>query len=499
MKKAIFLPMFLMIGLMSNAWGACNAVEQGTGAKNNNILWLMGEGGKGYACAESGNYCRQNAIVFVPEYMTVSKYDGDGKNAKLDDYTGPTYFTCYEGAQTDDRWVKETGGISVCNLSPLRQEVSGSRKVYTTDLQLNGNASSTNFTGIQTVTAVSGTPCVAYFCPENKIPNSDKNACVENTDQNNCTSTGGTWDGQRCSCSHADLVQDGDKKCKCSRGSLYTWGGNQCVSTVGGGTYADVDASAERTRQTTSERRTSCSNSGGSYANRRCNCSAPNTRVQNYACLCQSGYRWKNENDKSQGCVMTNETAYETACDAAVQNGQARKNTYPSLSCVCNDGGYELDVNAGECKPTVERAACDVLTQQNKARWNTAQKACVCSQTGYEFDGNTCVETAEGAAARKANELATAKAKIENVHSKLKKTQDGFKVSAWKNEEGNFNTARLASDSIAGVVVGTAGGLLTSKIVKKNQVEDGFEDIQCTIGGQTVAGWGDEFSVGNQM
>ena len=74
----------------------------------------------------------------------------------------------------------------------------------------------------------------------------------------------------------------------------------------------------------------------------------------------------------------------------------------------------------------------------------------------------------------------------------------GFDVSVWKNAQGEFNTARLASDSIAGVVLGTVGGVVTSSVMKKHQVEDGFEDLKCTIGGQTVAGWGDEFNVGIQ-
>ena len=68
--------------------------------------------------------------------------------------------------------------------------------------------------------------------------------------------------------------------------------------------------------------------------------------------------------------------------------------------------------------------------------------------------------------------------------------------SVWKNDEGNFNTARLVSDSVAGVVLGTAGGVITSHIIKKNQIENGFDDLKCTIGGQTVASYGDEFRVG---
>lgn len=70
------------------------------------------------------------------------------------------------------------------------------------------------------------------------------------------------------------------------------------------------------------------------------------------------------------------------------------------------------------------------------------------------------------------------------------------KSSVWKNDEGKFNTARLASDSIAGVVLGTAGGIITSQVVKKNQIKNGFEDLKCTIGGQVVATYGDEFVVG---
>ena len=86
---------------------------------------------------------------------------------------------------------------------------------------------------------------------------------------------------------------------------------------------------------------------------------------------------------------------------------------------------------------------------------------------------------------------------IEHYNKITKMRNEWFgKVNVWKNAEGKFNTARLASDSIAGVVLGTAGGLITSHLVKKNQVKTGFEDIQCTVGGQKVADWGDEFMVG---
>ena len=91
-----------------------------------------------------------------------------------------------------------------------------------------------------------------------------------------------------------------------------------------------------------------------------------------------------------------------------------------------------------------------------------------------------------------------ARDKINSAMSVLNSFAASAKVSVWKNKEGNFNTARLASDSVAGVVLGTAGGLISNHLIKKNQIKKGMEDIQCTVGGQVVAGYGDEFMVGMQ-
>lgn len=85
---------------------------------------------------------------------------------------------------------------------------------------------------------------------------------------------------------------------------------------------------------------------------------------------------------------------------------------------------------------------------------------------------------------------------IDLQYSKLDNLRRQFGLSVWRDENGNFNTARLVSDSIAGVVLGTVGGIVTSKLVKKNQLKKGFEDIGCYVGGQSVAGFGDEFNVG---
>jgi len=68
--------------------------------------------------------------------------------------------------------------------------------------------------------------------------------------------------------------------------------------------------------------------------------------------------------------------------------------------------------------------------------------------------------------------------------------------SVWKNADGSFNAARLASDLTAGVVLGTVGGVVSGVLIKKSQVEKGFDALNCTVGGQKIADWGDEFRVG---
>lgn len=97
-----------------------------------------------------------------------------------------------------------------------------------------------------------------------------------------------------------------------------------------------------------------------------------------------------------------------------------------------------------------------------------------------------------------ADEQEAARTRITSISSKISNLRAGLSTSVWKDKEGNFNTSRLISDSVAGVVLGTAGGIITSNVIKKNQLKGGFEDINCTIRGQVVAGYGDDFQVGMQ-
>ena len=113
---------------------------------------------------------------------------------------------------------------------------------------------------------------------------------------------------------------------------------------------------------------------------------------------------------------------------------------------------------------------------------------CRCRDTNKEIKNGKCEYRAEY--------VAQLESDINNAYNTVKADIDGLGLSVWRDADGNFNAARLASDSIAGVVLGTVGGVVTAKVVKKTQIKKGFEDIKCSIGGQTLADYGDDFVVG---
>lgn len=120
-------------------------------------------------------------------------------------------------------------------------------------------------------------------------------------------------------------------------------------------------------------------------------------------------------------------------------------------------------------------------------------------EENYDFVDQKCQPKGQSAkGSGNGDTVSTDDNDIETLGKWLDAETEKFERSEWRDAEGKFNTARLASDSIAGVVLGTAGGLISSKVIKKKQVENGFEDIKCTIGSQEVADWGDEFQVGIQ-
>lgn len=205
--------------------------------------------------------------------------------------------------------------------------------------------------------------------------------------------------------------------------------------------------------------------------------------------------------------------------DAAVAVWDASTN-----KCNCTDTTKKFDVASGTCLTPTAKKACPEAVILQLAQW---KKQCVdnsaiieainsletyCSNPNPEENDTTYnvlyklitdLHPENCGVAEKApkkedytKEREASREKIADIRNKLNQLKAGLGTSVWKDREGNFNTARLASDSIAGVVLGTAGGLITSNVIKKNQIKGGFEDINCAIGGQTVAGFGDEFQVG---
>ena len=109
----------------------------------------------------------------------------------------------------------------------------------------------------------------------------------------------------------------------------------------------------------------------------------------------------------------------------------------------------------------------------------------------WESNLTECIDAADAAADSTAANTDT----ISTLAGRLALVEDQFGLSKWRTADGKFNTARLASDLTAGVVLGTTGALVTSSVVKKKQVKDGFESLECTVGGQHVGDWGDVFRI----
>lgn len=229
-------------------------------------------------------------------------------------------------------------------------------------------------------------------------------------------------------------------------------------------------------------------------------------------CDCKNNrYEWK----WNTGTGQCEETDEYKACSAKTSKALWDENRG---RCLCLEQDYEW--NGQKCVLLPSKAECETLQNDtksklhNKVRWDSLQKKCICVKDSAgnaitnpdEWDINpwrdACVKKQSVLRAEwfeKNRYAADEKRKsIKDIISQLNEMSENMGRSHWKNADGNFNVARLASDSVAGVVLGTIGGVVTSNIIKKNQVKGGFEDINCVVGGQRVAGFADQFQVGVQ-
>ena len=249
---------------------------------------------------------------------------------------------------------------------------------------------------------------------------------------------------------------------------------------------------------------------------------------------CEKGYEPAEGFTNSCGCVAKNGAGNGGGGNGGGVKSCMSRKTMEGIECCRKDGSYHWigDDYSGVCKcpskfpsdyvfrqegnvwdcfppkPAEEPDAPKITCDGNTGAY-LVNGACQCSsaESRLVMNGNygycACIdqnkEMVNGVCSYRQTYIASLEKTIRETRGRLDSIMGGFKESVWKDADGNFNTARLASDSIAGVVLGTTGGLVTAKLVKKNQLKKGFEAIQCSIGGQSIGDYGDEVVVGLGM
>lgn len=406
-----------------------------------------------------------------------------------------------------DEWHK-SNPTRLCQNSPLGVTARGKANVKTRYL-LDGFATKRESGGEQIVNTGGSTGCVYYTCEENYKPNADKTGCAR---QNaNCTdatgkaySTGDSNNAAKCQMTGGKVV-DGLTSLshvtgKCTQTCMSNgWKirlndgacANQWIVASDAKSCIENPAVVKKRQQKHNEQvREKCENSYGTWNGSKCTCDKTQKHLvlSGDKCVCESAdYEF---DTSSKSCKIKDVVKMKQECTASVAQASGAYWDIEKKICACDDDSKHFVRGKCEYKPAV--IACGKIVG---AKWTGTE--CKCTTAGYVVneEKTQCVKSD---ALIKTEEQAESRIKIGDLYKKLNGMSNDFKVSVWKNADGNFNTARLTSDSIAAVVLGTTGALVTSNVVKKNQVSSGFEDINCQIGGQTVAGWGDEFSVGMQ-
>lgn len=489
MKKSLvglfFLACFAVVesdaaspGVGSYAEHGCVKLNKECDRNDNEVLQIPGVGC--FICEDT--YCNSGDIVSVAGKASVRGSGGKSYNNHI--------FECKRGgAFFDDKW--EASPIPDCTdpeYVKLKNDANAEYGVVNPDtgtVTVNDNVS---------YVIRSNKVCMGYVC---KVGYKDVNGvCVNEKDitaNASCVSTGGVWANGKCSCSaskNIKLAANGET-CECINSNYESDGVNGCRKK-----QSVIDS------ENNQQRKKACEDSGGSWANNQCACdNAKNLKVSNNVCVCLDDVNYKRNGDR---CDLTDAAALQQKClsESSVASGAYWDDV--NKQCRCTNQQYSWNGSICDMNPAILK--CLQITGAN---WNYTTNQCYCVEVGKVINAEqtACVDantasSGNGSSASASSEVTITQNRArENISSAVAKIEDiksGLKLTVWRDEEGNFNTSRLLSDSIAGVVLGTAGGLITSNVVKKNQVENGFEDIQCSVGGQVVAGWGDEFRVGIQ-
>ena len=208
---------------------------------------------------------------------------------------------------------------------------------------------------------------------------------------------------------------------------------------------------------------------------------------------CEEGGNW---NDETNSCDCPDDKKWDEKQQKCVEKEtKPQQQQLPKKPCVftrrlmvvCEDG------TVGEEELTI------ILTEAEAAAWNqpncpTPEQIKDRDPQGLERLENFQKQQLEICKNRKKQKAISEASKVWDEFVAYAK--DDSNKTVWKTKDGEFNKARLISDATASVVLGTVGGVVSSKIIKKKQIEKGFDVLHCTVGGQTVADWGDEFTIG---
>ncbi len=336
------------------------------------------------------------------------------------------------------------------------------------------------------------------------------------------------WNGTSCNCGSVD-------------GIIYTWKNGKCVKT---NSTDDKNKPDDNNNQKDDKKKKdggndiSCKQSRTTEEGKACcDLASAVAKWDGQHCNCTGGKQFKIVNGRGTCTINeTCETKYAgnneaiACCNLSKTTGEAtwvegmnrcvcndESKTWDKKTFTCVDGGasnpvvpvsecrYTLNIDI-QCKngnhfsknasvkltnEQVTAAQCDTLKQNMQSIENMLKSTKNEVSTYAEIIKTVCGDNSTSILPYSEVDLKAARETLKSFFANANKN-----ASVWKTEEGNFNGARLASDLTAGVVLGTVGGVVSSKVIKKKQIEKGFEVLHCTIGGQTAADWGDTFTVG---
>lgn len=340
----------------------------------------------------------------------------------------------------NNTWDSYNPGI-FCDNSELKSDrlndisLNNAKKYYS----LNGGKKTTGYkSGEETVLRAGSTSCVYVKCNDGFESSSDKTKCVEKGKASCEANTAMKWENGTCVCKKHPVEQVVNGKC--------------------------VNVELEKQKQKEKDDK-----NAAWLAARKAECKAASATSAFWSPTlnkCDCSDKSKLWSDSQKQCVEKS-----ADCDVA------------TISWL-----HEMQLKYNDADIT--KAIVNILDFCTKNSSNRSQNELENNITNLKV----LIQNYENAKIQKSKEITDSANNIKLLYGNISGLKN--EASVWKDKEGDFNKSRLISDSVAGVVLGTAGGLITSSVIKKNQTENGFEDISCTVGGQVVAGWNDEFTVG---